>query len=380
MILEFASIWRGFSASAVSLSSSLYSTSLLLTILLFSFSLGLIKGKDGLGMQKIIRALYTSIFFYLAINLILYATGISGESKGDSMMLNALGVESSRVSFALSDGWNSYGVISGAAIVVSLLLFAHKKTRGSDIILTYGLFILGVVSVLAVDSRGALFISLLTVMIIRISLVVNSALLKYFVILLPFLPFLILLIMPMLLELSLMGIISRNPDEMFNFNGRLIIWQSALSMYDGLSLNLVLGHGMYGHYIMGVTDDVLKSMLDIGMTIEEPGDLSMHNSYLQYLVDKGIIGFIVLYSLLLGVVSKLLRLHTEYPEYKFDVLLGLVVYYITISNFEVAASIDHESFVLLVLILFVVTFVFKVKKNTSKNSMMFLVKKNKNVF
>ena len=252
MILELASIWRGFSASAVSLSSSLYSTSLLLTILLFSFSLGSIQGKDGPGMQKIVRALYESIFFYLAINLILYVIGISGESKGDSMMLNALGVESSRVGFALSDGWNSYGVVSGAAIVVSLLLFAHKKTRSSDIILTYGLFILGMVSVLAVDSRGALFISLLTVMIIRISLVVNSVLLKFFVILSPFIPFLILLIMPMLIELSLMGMISRNPEEMFNFNGRLVIWQSALSMYDELSLNLVLGHGMYGHYIMGL--------------------------------------------------------------------------------------------------------------------------------
>ena len=68
-------------------------------------------------------------------------------------------------------------------------------------------------------------------------------------------------------------------------------------------------------------------MLDIGMTIEEPGDLSMHNSYLQYLVDKGIIGFILFYSFLLGAVSKLLRLHSEYPEYKFDVLLGLVVYF-----------------------------------------------------
>ena len=32
------------------------------------------------------------------------------------------------------------------------------------------------------------------------------------------------------------------------------------------------------------------------------------------------------------------------------------------------------------LILFIVTFVFKVKKNTSNNNMIFFVKKNKNVF
>lgn len=83
-----------------------------------------------------------------------------------------------------------------------------------------------------------------------------------------------------------------NKEDVLTFNGRTYIWESAGAWLMDDRRGLIFGNGYNGQYHLRLLDWVAKLWGESGSY-----RLHMHSAFLEYLVDQGIVGVVLLYIL-----------------------------------------------------------------------------------
>ena len=114
--------------------------------------------------NQMYRYIFYSLQLYILVNFILYILGYVGNNF--SIYATRMGflarVFPNRVFYALAPGINSFGIISGAALCMSVVFFLDKiKQQSANKVLWLLLVLLNLFVMLSTDSRGALLGSVL---------------------------------------------------------------------------------------------------------------------------------------------------------------------------------------------------------------------------
>lgn len=286
---------------------------------------------------------------YVCVNLVLYYAGVTSPlekgTEGTARLASILGVERARMYFPLGDGANDFGNIAGAALLAGLMLaFARIALMWRALGLVAAAA--GVIAIFGTDTRAA-FISAIGVAAL-ITVVPRRRL-----VLATIVASLLTIAIPIVAGLSSSGfdvgdqlqIISRGVEDFSTMNGRVTIWGAgvnlALSGQPGL-----FGYGAYGHDVSGVSEEY-RSLFDI----EIDQTVTLHNTALQYVVDSGYVGLLVVVALVLVALRTQLRLVSSNQRAS-RVPIALLIYFLLSSMTEALGTIYHpESMAVVMLVI-----------------------------
>jgi O-antigen ligase len=283
---------------------------------------------------------------YIALNVVLMLLGwentrITGW-HGEAQMLAAVGVYRDRVTFPTAEGLNNFGTMGGAALVMALVELHARRHR----VLAAGAVAVALVALLVSDSRMALMAAVAVAAVAvtfrrRLAFPVAVAVLAFMTVA----PLVLLGLSDRLDRLEVAQRVARNQSDLSTLNTRDEVWQGALTAHGAGSLGAQLfGHGAFGHVSSGATAHYEHLF---SRSIESP---TVHNSLLQYLLDTGYAGLLVIAGLVMTLLSRVyagMRASVPSAGSLFAVLLYLGLTGVT----EATATIYHPESLALLLFL-----------------------------
>ena len=349
VLLETVSLLRGFRAGSLDSGLARYQLASLLTLAVFSIAGFWTRGSERHAGQSI-KLIWSSVVLFVLVNVALLGVGYRGESApGGAVLLGAMGIAADRAAFVLSRGANSFGVPAGATMVIGLML-VPTRWKGARSLLGAALAIcLGMVGILAIDSRAALGVSVIAVILTKLSLRVSVRYVAWLPIGMPIVTFVLMAGSGLLFDnTGVSEVLGRTSvSDLGTLNSRILIWQPAIVHLGDFEPVHTVGYGSYGQLTSGVSRDYVMFA-----EVDDYLHLSLHNTYLQQVLDTGYLGLGVLFTLLAMGLTRMSSLHRTNPEIGADVMLALLIYYVLYGNLEIAASGYHEGFTLFLLLLF----------------------------
>lgn len=259
--------------------------------------------------QRRLAALASAPGILAAANVVLWAVGdrlpllVIPEPTGiatelPASILGSVGIGMLRQQLPLSSGVNSIGLVAAAGIVASSVLAA--RSRGT-VRLWHGAMVVSCVaaSVLS-DTRAALaiaaVIATVAVMAPRVRVARGAA------ILLPLSPVVLVLGLGWLANSTISRSLSRNAGDFATGTGRTDIWRAVWehSLSSPTPMHL-FGYGANGQIPSGVYPWYA------GMFGDREGTFTVHNVYLQAIMDTGYIGALLLVAVVVIAVGRLAR-------------------------------------------------------------------------
>lgn len=280
-----------FFANIFSISALLFYCSILLTRDRFS------------GYDFILRLVASNLAIYIFLNIALLFFGVKKSwadqfvvdyESGKAVMLGALGIDAERVYFLLSNGVNSYGAVTSLAMGVALIYLRRS-------LLFLVLFFLALATSLLIDSRSSfLFCGLALLMSWLVTFKGWWRLGLIFSFLIPMFPLVVGAIYFLAgFFLGGQGVIFRTDADAGSIGGRSLIWAAALDKFSEFSLFHIFGYGNAGQVASGISAGV-GSLQEFSNYVNAD-QLSMHNAYIQALVNYGYLGFFVFSFLLVSI-------------------------------------------------------------------------------
>ncbi|WP_286695558.1 O-antigen ligase family protein [Spongiibacter sp. UBA1325] len=317
---------------------------------------------SSMGVAKFI---ISPLLFYVCISLFLYAAGIKGSwsenlledySSGGAQLLGVFGVQVERVKFYLSNGVNAFAPVAGLLAVMGFtgLTLGGKEGRA----FYFACFLFGGVALLLVDGRGAIVYGILSYLMVMLA-GKNPRISSMFVILCPLLaPFLIIAV-GLVVEYQLLPGLVRGENDV-TLNSRGVIWALAVSKFDFLSINSLIGYGYEGHRVVGLGSSFAR-YFENDLNAK---NLSMHNSYLHILYDVGFLGLACFLMMFRLIVVGVVRVSMNGNEYSLVAKLMLVsVYFLLLyGNTEAVVVGRSELFFYLYFLIFCFLTIFSQKR------------------
>jgi O-antigen ligase len=242
---------------------------------------------------------------YILINIIGWLLGVKNSYTENLQLINTgslLKFLGTRVIFPFSANFQIFSIEAGLTFLL-ILVKGHRRNIRLNIF-DYLLLISCLFVLLVVNSRNAF----LAVAVSLFFLIVGSKVKQK--LLFPF--FLIVLFIPIIFTLSSFSNLvknipinltfltrSNNISELFTLNSRTYIWQALISKYMHFEPIQLIGYGSFGQIRSGL------SMINSGYW-QNPELISLHNIFLQNLVDGGYIQLILLLLLLITTFKNIL--------------------------------------------------------------------------
>jgi O-antigen ligase len=250
---------------------------------------------------------------------------------------------------------NMVGALGGYLFILASGYYLHIKNKSfriKGILVAY--LVISLIIILMGDSRGTLFGSLLTVMLMLMLVGLKKVqLLKYSVIALPFSNILFIVMLQLTAHTSFMEQISRNGShDLATGNSRKFIYAAANNeLADFKPIHLV-GYGEYGIYGAGLIKYYMKKF---GYETESQRLISSvaHNTVLQVIFDTGYLGLIAFLMLLYFVFSQAYTLSRK-ADPVFLLVLYFLTYYVLTGISETTFG-NYFTFLNLMFLLFVFT-------------------------
>jgi hypothetical protein len=308
---------RSFFANAIGFSTLVY----LVFILLF-FTLLI---KSDVQKPHFFRAVLLAFFGIVIINLLLYLIGINANifvkkvDLHDSRILEYIGISLQRSRFFIFNNFAYYSMMLGILFIGRNYIALNNKY------FKYAIIGSALLSFLILDARGPFFALIIVIAFKNILYKLNAFGFLLFCIAIGIIPFaysLISIYFGLQLE-----------DNLALVSSRDILWQVFFLNYDPSLFQFVFGYGYLGQYISGISPKYAVLFTNWG----NASQISLHNSYLQYIMDLGIIGVLLLYKIIKNSFKKIE--HLKLNELKlliyYFLLLGISDMSIQINNFVV---------------------------------------------
>lgn len=251
-------------------------------------------GRSLFGYEFALRLLLINVLIFVFSNLLLYFSGVKRSwgdqfvvdyGSGQALMLKALGFSLDRVHFILSAGVNSYSAIAALGLGLSVIICRFG-------VVWFLCVLSSVVSILLIDSRSAILYCFLALAVswavVRFGLWRAGGLLAF---LIPLFPLAINFLYLIAGAVFGGGGLSRADSDAESIGGRSLIWVVALNKFSDFSLAHIFGYGNAGQVASGISSGIGR--LDEFSNYVNAEQHSMHNVYLQALVNYGYVGLFV---------------------------------------------------------------------------------------
>lgn len=312
--------------------------------------------------NELIGALIYGLGFFVFLNIALYFLGIDPPGSlyladYPAQMLSFVGISQYRVLFPMASGINSFGTVSGAAMVGLFFLF-KKSTNNLEKILLFFLVVFCLLAILFTDSRGALFFSLMTIGLFLLP----RKIFRYT----RWIPFLISIFILLIIviptgslakwlpDLSRPDSVWQNPNEidvndqcekfLANseglFSNRSIIWRFAINKLGTFNLEQLIGFGFRGQYYSGL----ISNYACLFKSYAFPQFASLHQIWLQVVFDTGYLGFLFILALLILVVRES-SVYNPTSKFSGNFALASMICYLVLSG-TLEATITPDAIVL----------------------------------
>lgn len=243
---------------------------------------------------------------YIIINIIGLLAGIKNPFVESLHLIKTdtvLSFWDIRMSFPFSANYQAFALEAGllGVLVISQLLQPGCRYRYGYVfilLLTIGLII-------TTNTRAPLMALIVTMIVGMTWKKRGKKLLLPALVILLVLPifFTYVDILPGLESLSIdLSILTRKQDlsGLATLNNRTIIWRHAFKEFKYLKAIHFVGFGAFGHIVTGMS-------YDYAFMWRDPELISLHNTYLQHLIDFGYIGLFVLIAIIVNAIIVLSR-------------------------------------------------------------------------
>lgn len=300
----------------------------------------------GLSQNKIailLKAVFLALWSYVTLNVILYLIGITSPEQlyfkpYSAVMLSAMGLNTNRVLFPTASGINAFGAIGGALLCASMAIVMRKSSGSLWKLLGALGVLIGLFTVLATDSRAALFFSVLTGLVIGI--VPRRALpaFRFLPYLTPLLPILFFVTLTMT-QSVLPERLARGNNSLANMSNRVEIWRLVTAELQEINPIHFIGYGYRGQVVSGLS----MRYIHFFESYARAETASAHNIVLQSVLEIGYLGTLTLLVLLSLVIGTLVRTtylphigHFMWP------ILAILVYMILLGTTGPSFSPDYQ--------------------------------------
>jgi O-antigen ligase len=229
---------------------------------------------------KLFDSYVKSIALIMLVNLTLLLIGISSSSlinKYPEMQIRLtqlVGLELNRINFLIFSNF----AYTSMLYCIALISFQRYRTKFLYLSITS----LTAISLLFLDARGPFLAAICVIIFGRF--LYNLSLNKQLIFLL------IISIIPLITNTILILLKLDDTEALSLLSRRDAIWNLTISNYSPNLYELIFGYGYIGQYSSGISE--LYSNLFPGYGNQE--QISVHNSYLQILLDYGLFGLLLL--------------------------------------------------------------------------------------
>jgi len=248
-----------------------------------------IKIDSGLN-YKFFHSYINSIVLIITFNIILFFVGISS-----SVLINKYPEMQVRLAQIIGVNLNRFNffIFSNFAYTSMLyclpLIFYFKR---SNTLLNKTILCLTATSLILLDARGPFLAAIIILLLGR--LFYNLSLFKQFILISG------IIVIPFITNALLILLDLNNAEAISLLSRRDAIWNIAISNYSPNLYELIFGYGYIGQFSSGISE--LYSHLFPGYGNQE--QISVHNSYLQILLDYGLLGWLLLVVTCLKLLKK----------------------------------------------------------------------------
>jgi len=260
--------------------------------------------------------------------------------RGFSTLFNLMGA---RYYFPFTSSTRYLSICAGVALI--LVLFTPSKTEGKGNVL-FKIVTVGLCGLVMVAS-GARLPAMLLLLVLGLGVFWKQIGRKGVIagiILAVLLPLFVIGIADLYEAWSVAGPLSPLVEKIFNaltFSNRHIIWRSALEHAFSDLKTTLLGHGVYGHIRSGASRE-FGHLFEVSYT--KPFEMTAHNSYIQLILDGGLLGLGSFLALIAGILWKLPEISRQmFPKgdsNKFERVISMVLFYL-LSTAAAEASLSY---------------------------------------
>ncbi len=268
---------------------------------------------SGEVLKKLVTAATHGLFVFLSLNILLYLAGVRASDEfsisheidgvvGRNAILSVLGIGGNRVRFPMATGINSFGLLSGASLLLGLFRYQQAKLYGTLVISV------SLLATVLTDTRSALlfaFLSFIFCAILNTRYRGQFALLAFVMPFVSFVGFPLLAMATPLLEKAGLGDSAfRGSADQAKGNVRMsfyrVVFERALESPEGISL----GYGYMGHKTSGAALAYSAYMTDTDD--RRASRRTPHNGILSMLLDNGLLGVAGFLGLTAGMIRSLM--------------------------------------------------------------------------
>ena len=263
---------------------------------------------DSRHNPKLFESYVNGIVLIIIVNIILFFVGISSSlllKKYPEMpvrLVQSVGLNLNRFNFLI---FSNFAYTSMLYCIP--LIFFRKRSKN---LLNVFVFFITVISLIFLDARGPFLAAIFVFMFGR--LFYNLSLSKQFFLIsgIAIIPFIVygIIISLNINELEILSLLSRRHE----------IWYLTISNYSPNLFELIFGYGYIGQYSSGISE--LYSNIFTGWGNQD--QISVHNSYLQILLDYGLLGIV----LLVITIRKLFKRFKEQDQFVLYLVLLFLLF------------------------------------------------------
>jgi len=334
ILLILVSYVRSFLNGVADFGWIIYWLLIWITLLLFIIELSLKYEHEK--KVTVYKAIYNSIIVYVVCNILLYYIGLrSNLDRSDwsvsLFLLNRIGINVSRIFYPLTTGFNPFGMICGASVLISFYLSKYEKKIRIKIIYLI-IAVISMFGLISSDIRSALIVTLFFI-IISIFKISFFKKFYYIVFVLPFMPFVFVKLIDKLDNLEIINFFSRGSNLFLS--GREFIWDNFFHLIKQNPFQMIFGYGLFGQATSGLTSEIAYSTDNIWN--HEIDKISLHNFYYQTIIDIGIIGTAVLIIILYLFIKYFIK--KEHSGFISIININFIFYLILLGTTEIVLNV-----------------------------------------
>lgn len=163
-----------------------------------------------------------------------------------------------------------------------------------------------------------------------------------------------------------LSFLSRKQDlsTIATLNNRTMIWEVAFDELKNFKMIHLVGYGAFGHVASEMS-------YQYGGTWKDPGLISLHNTYLQHVIDIGYIGLLIFVAIIVNIINKLSKIQVldNSPAKVFHPALAAMVYLAVCSLTDICIIFNQSLLFFVFLLLNFQVIWFDIPKSASRHKL-----------